>query len=109
MAIVAAVLLALYALPLTAAAVPAGCSMTGSELTSCTGFTGTHLDLSGDSIASIAADAFDGLTSVTFMYAAMVIRGCAPPSLLFAARMPALRCDNDHPCTPTARTVPAPS
>ena len=50
------------------AALPTGCTMTGTELTSCTGFTGgATLDLRSLGITSVAPGAFAGLTSVTLL------------------------------------------
>lgn len=58
------VLVAVLCTPVTVA-VPNGCSVNGTQLTSCSGFTGTTLDLQDEGLTSIQSGAFDGLTSLT--------------------------------------------
>lgn len=47
---------------------PSGCTMTATELTSCTGFTGTDLDLSSLGLTAVQAGAFAGLSDVVTVY-----------------------------------------
>ena len=46
---------------------PAGCTCSGSILTSCAGFTGGMLSLDNVGITAIAHGAFNGLSSVTYL------------------------------------------
>lgn len=58
------VLLVVTAFPV-AAALPQGCSVDGTTLVSCRGFTGTQLHVQWAGLTKVQSGAFDGLTVLT--------------------------------------------
>lgn len=63
-AVLAAVLCATRPAPAAANTLPVGCVQTGSTLTSCTGFTGSDLDLRSLGLTAIEATAFTSMSGL---------------------------------------------
>lgn len=54
--------------PVTTTALPPGCSINGTQLVSCSGFTGSGIFLTASGLTSIQSGAFNGLTSLKQLY-----------------------------------------